>query len=198
MSAPSPKSPTLTGWLVRDLVILLLILAICSGLTLWQQSSPGVLSATLSAVIGFISAYVLCYIVHEWGHLIGAKLADAHMPLYGYKGVLLGQFDPAKNSTKQFLFLSWGGVVGYTLVAAICLAAYFGSAIGYVAAGLAVGGLAFIVQSWAVDLPQIFKVMGGADPAQTNREGASGQVILRRTWQTWLPLAAVIILWNVV
>ena len=101
MSAPSPKSPTLTGWLVRDLVILLLILAICSGLTLWQQSSPGILSATLSAVIGFISAYVLCYIVHEWGHLIGAKLADAHMPLYGYKGVLLGQFDTAKNLSDE-------------------------------------------------------------------------------------------------
>ena len=53
------------------------------------------------------------------------------------------------------------------------------------------------MQSLAVDLPQIFKVLAGDDPLTTNARGASGAVILRRTAQTWLPLAALLMAWNV-
>ena len=106
------SKPTATGWLIRDICIGAILVALLTLGFLWHVHSPSMASTLVVPGISFIAAYMICYIVHEWGHLIGAKLADAHMPLYGYKGVLLGQFDPAKNSTKQFLFLSWGGVVG--------------------------------------------------------------------------------------
>ena len=151
----------------------------------------------LAAFLGFICAYMACYMLHEWGHLAGAKLTGSHMPILSPKGVLIGAFDLAKHSREQFLGLSWGGVLGYLLVASICWLVWFMGSLGWFGAGLAVGGLAFVVQSLAVDMPQIVKVWRGADMVATSKDGANGAIIVKRTWQTWIPLAAVIVGLNV-
>ena len=148
------------------------------------------------AALGFIGAYMLCYIYHEWGHLIGARITGSDMPLNGYKGALIGRFDIKNHTVRQFLALSWGGVIAYGMTALITVLLYGLTEHSWVGAGLAVGGLAFVSQSLSVDLPQIWKVMHGADAAETNASGASAQVILRRTWQSWLALTAALIAWN--
>ena len=68
--------------------------------------------------------------------------------------------------------------------------------LGTVGGGLAVGGLAFLVQALAVDVPQILKVQRGADALKTNQTGATGAIILRRTWQTWIPLTTLLGVWH--
>ena len=117
------------------------------------------------------------------------------MPLNHYKTPLIGQFDATQHSVGQFLALSWGGIVGYLVAALGALAIYFSGTTSWWGAGLACGGLAFVVQSLAVDLPQVWAVMKGADPVTTNKSMATPAIILRRTWQTWLPLAAAIALY---
>ena len=118
------------------------------------------------------------------------------MPLLPYRSILIGLFDPGTQSRQQFLWLSWGGVIGYAAVTIITLIVYFRGGLGLAGTGLAVGGLAFLVQSLSVDLPQIFKVMGGADMAETNAAGAHPKVIVKRTWQSWSLLALALIAWN--
>ena len=190
------RDGTLGGWILRDVLIVAVLTLLLWGLVQWHAATQGVLAALLGSVLGFVSAYIVCYIVHEWGHLLGARLAGATMPLNGYKGALLGRFDIAAHSQAQFLALSWGGVLGYLGVAAIAVSLYLGAGLAWVGAGLAVGGLAFVLQSLAVDLPQIFRVMGGEAATDVNASGATPQVILRRTWQTWVPLALVLLIWN--
>ena len=196
MSGSATAHPTLVGWLLRDVILTAAIIGSLWGLHLWHSGSGSLLAAVPAAVLGFIGAYVLCYVFHEWGHLIGARLSGAHMPLLPYRGALIGLFDPRTQSRKQFLWLSWGGVIGYLLVAMSTLLVHFSGSLGLAGAGFAVGGLAFVVQSLSVDLPQIFKVMGGADMAETNRAGAHPRVILKRTWQSWSLLTVALIAWN--
>jgi hypothetical protein len=139
---------------------------------------------------------MLCYMLHEWGHLAGALLTSSTMPLNEYLNVGIGHFDIASHSRTQFLALSWGGVAGYGLVLFGVALLYLNVDLPWVAGGLLVGGLAFVVQSLAVDLPQIWRVHRGADIAATSAAGANATVILRRTWQTWTPLAVLILAWN--
>ncbi len=193
MTAAAQSAATLGGWLGRDLGITVFAAALLTGLYSWHAAYPGWISYGVCATIGFIAAYVVCYITHEWGHLLGARASGASMPLAPYRGVPIGYFDITRHTRRQFLFLSWGGVAGYLLITALCLTLYFALPAGPVTAGLAVGGLAFVFQSLSVDLPQIFKVIGGADPYETNKSGASAGVILRRTWQSWLVLAALLV-----
>jgi hypothetical protein len=174
----------------------MLVAAALWGLSLWHGKAPSMASAVIAPSLAFIAAYALCYAYHEWGHLIGARLTGAHMPLAPYAGVLIGSFDIRTHSRRQFLALSWGGVAGYGLTLAVALALYSSGALGLAGAGFAVGALAFNVQSLSVDLPQILRVHRGADIAQTLAEGASAQIILRRTWQSWSLLALVLVAWN--
>ncbi len=192
----SATAPTLTGWVFRDFSILAVFSLLLAVLGSWHAASPGWLSYALGAGVGFVAAYVVCYVSHEWGHLIGARSSGADMPLAPYRGVPIGYFDVTRHTQTQFLALSWGGVIGYLVIAGISVALYFGLGARPVTAGLAVGGLAFIFQSLSVDLPQIFKVLKGADPLETNKTGASAAVILKRTWQSWLVLAVLLVAWN--
>ena len=188
--------PSLLGWVLRDISITIVLVLTLWGCTLWYTGSGTWLAAAVSASAGFIAAYVVCYICHEWGHLLGAWATKSTMPLNSYAGAAIGRFDISAHSTRQFLAMSWGGIAGYVCVAVFTLILYSSAELSWVGAGLAVGGLAFISQSLAVDLPQIWRVNGGADPAQTNASGASAEVILRRTWQSWLLLGAVLLAYN--
>jgi len=162
----------------------------------WHADSTSWASTLVCAPVAFILAYALCYIYHEWGHLIGAVLFGGKMRINAYKGILIGSFSIADHTTRQFLALSWGGVLAYLTVTTLAVLVYFSSHLGLVGAAFAIGGLAFVVQSLSVDLPQIAKVSQGADPATTNATGASGAVILRRTWQSWAVLTLLLVLWN--
>ena len=159
-------------------------------------AAGGLAGAAGAVAVGFVVAYVLCYATHEWGHLIGARLTGARMPLNRYSSPLIGLFNPACHTRRQFLALSWGGVAGYTLVACASVGVWASADLGLAGVGLAVGGLAFLTQSLAVDLPQIWKVSAGADATETNRDGTAPALILRRTWQCWTLLAIALLVAN--
>ncbi len=196
-AAASPTvKPSLAGWIARDLILTVLMVAALWGLSLWQGRAPSMASTVLVPSLAFVAAYALCYVYHEWGHLLGARLAGAHMPLLPYAGALLGSFDLKAHSRRQFLWLSWGGVAGYLLTLAFALGVYGVGAFGLAGAGFAVGALAFNVQSLSVDVPQILRVQGGADIVQTTAQGGNARTILRRTWQSWSVLALVLIAWH--
>ena len=86
-------------------------------------------------------------------------------------------------------------MAGYLTVSTLAVLSY-GRAPSPITAAIATAGFAFTIQSLAVDLPQIVKVHAGADPAQTLRTGTRSGLILKRTAQTWIPLALILYLWN--
>jgi len=188
-------SPTLLGWVVRDAAIglsIVLLLWLADGL---HQQFPVWWTALPIAVLCFIACYALCYIVHEWGHYLGARFSGIKMPLAPYKGILLGQFQIDDYTVKQYLWLSWGGDLGHVIVTICALMLYLIQP-GWVSGAFLVGGLAFSVQALAVDQPIIWKVTAGADIVETATIGTAPKMILKRTWQTWLPLAGLLLGWH--
>ena len=168
------------------MLLLLLDAAVLATASLWL-SIP-------AAIISFIACYLLCYVVHEWGHYLGARLSGITMPLLPYKGFLLGQFQIEQYSRRQYLWLSWGGDLGHVFVTLIATWMFLFSP-GLVTGAFCLGGVGFTVQALAVDQPIIWKVTAGADIKETAAAGTHPTVILRRTWQTWLGTAGVISLW---
>jgi len=147
------------------------------------------------ALLGFVAAYAACYMVHEWGHYLGARAAGAHLPLGPYRGVLLGLFDTRAHTRRQFQMMSLGGISGYVLTALCCLGAFTALGGGAAAGGLLAGGAAFVVQSLSVDLPIVWRVQRGADVTPTAAQGATARIILRRTAVSWLLLLLVALIW---
>ncbi len=190
-------SPSLMGWLLRDATLTVIFTLAMWGLNTWHLSSGFWAATVLCVAIGFIAGYVLCYVYHEWGHLLATRLSGGHMPLAPYAGPIIGKFNIADHSRRQFIWLSWGGVVAYTTTMMITVAVYASGSLGLSGSGFAVGGLAFVAQSLSVDLPQIRRVTRGADIAATSAAGANAQIILRRTWQSWTVLAILLVIWNV-
>ncbi len=186
--------PTLAGWLIRDVAIAALFGVLLAACYSWYAAAPFWLSAGVGGVLAFVAAYAGCYLIHEWGHYLGARLAGAKLPLGGYQGVLLGLFDTERHSRAQFQSMSLGGVLAYVATALLFVLVYLGAASAPVYIGLALGGVAFVAQSWSVDLPIIWRVYRGAEVTPTAREGAAPQVILRRTWQSWSVLAVLLLL----
>ncbi len=182
------------GWLARDLTIYV----ICAAILSLAHSTSSTLSQWLlypTLLTAFVLTYGLIYIAHEWGHWLGTIATAGEMPFAPYKGILIGYFNPASHTRTQFLGMSWGGVAGYITASSVAVLSYALSPSSLTAA-VATAGLAFTVQSLAVDLPQILKVHAHADPLETNRAGTQPRLIAARTMQTWIPLALVLVLWS--
>lgn len=189
------RSPTLLGWIIRDVFITSVVaMGLLAG-HWWLSDGYDWLSGAVVAIPAFIGCYVICYILHEWGHYLGALLTGIKMPLGPYQGAFLGQFHIDDYTRKQYLWLSWGGDIGHVVVTVIALWLYatFG---GFTLASFAVGGVAFSIQSLAVDQPVIWKVTFGADVKEAAAKGTTPQVILKRTWQTWIPGAIALIAYS--
>ena len=190
--------PSLAGWLLRDVGITLGAGLVAYGLFALWSAMPNRATGSACGLAGFVTAYVVCYMVHEWGHLAGARLAGANMPLNQYNTPAIGHFDIRQHDRGQFLWLSWGGVAGYCSAAVVIAALYLLTSLPWLGGGLALGAAAFVLQSLAVDLPQIFRIHRGDDIAATHAAGAAAPVILRRTWQMWVPLFVAVALAHLV
>lgn len=188
LKSQEASSPTLTGWLFRDLCIGLVLMLLVTTGHIWHAASANWFSAVYLGVIGFTACYAICYIVHEWGHYAGAKLAGINMPLAPYKGPVLGRFVLEDYDRRQYLWLSWGGDLAHVGVTIAALTFYFATDLGLAAGALAVGGLAFTSQALLVDQPIIWRVTRGADIQTTANAGTTREIILKKTWQSWLPL----------
>lgn len=191
-SAYLEAAPTLGGWVLRDAALLGTAIVLVLLGDYWLAVGSFWLADLIVPLAGFIVAYGGCYVNHEWGHYWGARWAGARLPLGPYRGVLLGLFDPQQHSRRQFQAMSIGGVVGYFSTGLVLVSVFWLSSGTATWGGMALGGVAFVVQSLSVDGPIIWRVYQGADVVIAAREGAAPAVILRRTWQSWSLLMLVI------
>ncbi len=100
---------------VRDLAVVAATVAVWVIDAWLRQSGEGGWSLALAALVGAMTAY--CgYLVHEWGHLLGALSAGSvvHLP-ERVLSVFLFQFDSDRNDSRQFLRMSMGGFVASAL-----------------------------------------------------------------------------------
>jgi len=144
---------------IRDLVMLVATLA------LWRQDAAlrhatGGLAVVTAVAAGTMTA-VCGFLVHEWGHLLGASSyrSDVRVPSTPFS-LFLFHFDPETNRPAQFIAMSAGGflasglMVGF-LLAVLPLDALSGRvAMAFVGAGVAA--------TLALEVPPFVRVLRGA------------------------------------
>lgn len=147
------------GHAVRDAWIILatlLVWWIDAGL----RAQGGAVSLAVATLAGVMTA--LCgYLVHEWGHLLGALSARSVVHLQDrIASVFLFQFDSDHNDRSQFLRMSMGGFVASALMIALLVAVLPLEAIaGKIAMLLVVLG---VVATFLLEVPVAWRVAHGA------------------------------------
>ena len=146
---------------IRDLMFLGV------ALFLWKLEASlrtgSVASLLVSVATGGATAF--CgYLLHEWGHLIGARIGRSVVRLpTSPTEVFLFNFDSDQNGRNQFLIMSLGGYVASVLVVGFLLTTLSVTTVaGAVAIGLTAAG---VVATAVLEIPPFVHVWrGGAIP----------------------------------
>lgn len=143
--------------LLRDLTVIALTLAIWS----WSReldASHGAL-ATPVAILAGISAALTGFLLHEWGHLLGALAAGSAVELPPtIRSVFLFKFGSG-NNRRQYLWMSAGGFAASLIVIAVlAVALSFHALADWVAIALTLIG---VVATAILELPPAWRVLRG-------------------------------------
>lgn len=145
--------------LVRDaaLVAVALILLVLSH-RIEATSSP--LRIPLALLAGAMLT-IAGYLVHEWGHLLGALASRSvvHLP-DTVTALFLFRFDTGLNDRRQFLWMSAGG-----FIASIAVVAVFATTLSmdFVADRVALGLTALgVLATFVLEIPPAWRVLRGA------------------------------------
>ena len=144
-----------------------LLIAVSAALwmcTLHFGTASGVWPVTLNILTGLMTM-LIAYLLHEWGHLIGAWLSGSvvHLPEGALSSPFLFRFDTGLNGRRQFLAMSAGGFISSAVVVvALLLALPSGWLASHIALGLTVLG---VLATFILEFPPAWKVFrGGAMP----------------------------------
>ena len=87
----------------------------------WAQVSGW--SLARFAAFANVAGYVISSVIHEWGHFAGARLSGAKSPVLEKpaKHFFMFDFDMAANDVRQFLSMSWGGILAPWLAVVLAL-----------------------------------------------------------------------------
>ena len=137
---------------------------------LWRwtlEAGPAETSGGYALHLGTALMTVLCgYLLHEWGHLIGALLVRANVVLPRmFESPFLFRFDLHRNSRRQFTWMASGGFVSSLLLVAFLIWALpAGLLASQVALGLTgLGVLATLV----IEVPEFWGVVVKGGPLPT-------------------------------
>jgi hypothetical protein len=94
--------------------------AVVAALTLfgaahtWASVSGWLLASVTAVAAALVAGIVLSSIAHEWGHFAGTALSGARYRVARkpFNYFFMFSFDMTANSTRQALWLSWGGLAG--------------------------------------------------------------------------------------
>ncbi|HEY0917463.1 MAG TPA: hypothetical protein VGE22_21455 [Solimonas sp.] len=145
--------------LARDLAVVATTLALVA----WshQLQAAGTALHWPVAILGGALVAVSGYLVHEWGHLLGALSRGSRVELPPtLAAVFLFKFDSDRNDRRQFLAMSMGGfIASIVVVALLAVILDLGYWADRIAMGLTVLGVA---ATFILEVPGAWKVYKGA------------------------------------
>ena len=148
------KEPKLPGMLLRDATVVFAGLALWGGADTWAINSGLTLALVTAVGSALIAAWIIAGLLHEWGHYLGAKLAQSRAPRISMPGLLSFRynFDLENNSLGQFTAMSVAGSLahwGVFLAAVLLLPMATLAQTAFVSATLAFAIFASIVE-WPI------------------------------------------------
>jgi hypothetical protein len=149
----------LPALLARDCAIAALTLALWAW-TLRTGAAHDAASVTLHVFTALMTV-LTGYLVHEWGHLLGAyyRRSVVHLPETPLAAFLF-RFDTGRNNREQFLAMSMGGFISSAIaVAALFLLLPWALLASKVALALVVIG---VIATFILEVPTALAVYRGA------------------------------------
>ncbi len=144
--------------LLRDLVVIVVTLA------LWRWSreldvAQGALAIPVAILAG-ASAAVAGFLIHEWGHLLGALVAGSAVEYPStIRSIFLFKFGDS-NGRRQYLWMSGGGfAASIAVIIVLALTLKFHALADWVAIALVVAG---VIATFVLELPPAWRVLRGA------------------------------------
>lgn len=144
--------------LLRDVVVIVATLA------LWRWSRElDAAQAALSipvAIVAGASAAVAGFLVHEWGHLLGALIAGSAVEFPStIRSIFLFKFGES-NGRRQYLWMSGGGfAASIAVIVVLAFSLNFHALADWVAIALVVAG---VIATFVLELPPAWRVLRGA------------------------------------
>jgi hypothetical protein len=122
-----------------------------------DSATPWWLSVAAGVLLG-VSGFVL----HEWGHLLGARLSGGTaVPARSLRSIFLFAFDVEHSTARQFLAMSYGGYAASILgLGAVIALASLDRLSGQVALGFT--GFGLLVTA-VLEIPTTIRVLRGDD-----------------------------------
>jgi hypothetical protein len=151
---------TLARLALRDAAVLAVTLSVWAVDAGLRDAGSGALAIGVALLAGALAT--LCgYLVHEWGHLLGARAAGAvvHLPC-GPAALFLFRFDADRNGRREFLAMSLGGFVASALaIAALLWLLPLDALSGRISLGLVGVG---VLATFVLEVPTAWRVARGA------------------------------------
>jgi uncharacterized membrane protein len=144
--------------LLRDAVVIVATLA------LWRWSreldaAQGALAIPVAILAG-ASAAVAGFLLHEWGHLLGALVGGSSVEYPStIRSIFLFKFGES-NGRQQYLWMSGGGfAASIVVIAVLAFTLNFHALADWIAIALVVAG---VIATFILELPPAWRVFRGA------------------------------------
>ena len=160
-------------------MVVLFFVATLTFTDAWVKAGSSTHASFIASVWAVLCGLGLSHIIHEWCHYAGARLARSVHTLKPRAHPLFFDFDLEANSSRQFLCLSFGGLVGNLLLLAFLLSyPETGSIVMTSLLAAVVGQLVFVLM---LELPISVEVIAGKAPlaAITDHFSQGGPLFLR-------------------
>ena len=161
------KEPRLTSMLLKDALILLAALSLWAAAHSWLQFSDLLLAKILVAANALVVGFVVASLFHEWGHYAGARGSGGNTTRFIGKplSIFRFNFNFQKNTTTQFLWMSYGGQIGHWGILAFL---FFSLPLNNLAeVTLLASVFGFCVFALVVEYKIVWEVLRGMDPLES-------------------------------
>ena len=123
---------------------------------LWAAPPDGVLLAALAA----LATTLVGYLLHEWGHLLGALAAGARfaLPATPFESPFLFKFDRTGNTRGQFFAMALGGFAASIATVAVLVFVLPPGLATWLTLGLVGAG---VLATLVIEVPEFWRVWRG-------------------------------------
>jgi hypothetical protein len=158
----APPGMTLARQGALHAALALALLVLFAAADSWQMLSAIALANLFSVVVGLLAGALLTTLLHEWSHLLGARLTGARYSPARRPSLLVFDWDFGANTRRQFLVMSVAGTLGSVAAVYLLCSTVPGNAPGRIALqGAAWGSLVFAA---VIEWPVLYRVRRGEEP----------------------------------
>lgn len=144
--------------LLRDLLV---IAATLAAWHFYRPMTPGTAGAIGTGIGVALMTVLVGYLVHEWGHLLGAWIGGSgfELPATPFETFFLFRFDAARSSRPQFFVMALGGFAASLLMVGLLVAVLpRGVLASWIALTLTALG---VLATFIIEVPEFWRVARG-------------------------------------